>query len=441
MFGPGGLGGGFIGGSLPVPLQIPDLGTWIDFSDVATRTDVSTDIDAISDKSGNGCGFTAQASGQRPAIATAQQNGLDGADFAKADSDYMNIDASCLDLFRNIPGWTVFVVTDNINSGGGTSVFAAQSGGQAKTVINRHVTGHILSGIRRLSANGSSMAGVSTEFGTAPIVITQHVDFSVPRHAVRRDGAEEGTVDTITTGGNSEDIDANHIRIGTNVASAFYGGYVYEILVYKRALTTTEIQQVETYLGDKWGVTIAHLPIMHLYAEGDSLTSPGVWLGKVVADVDYSGYDLEWRNFGVFGETIEDMQADTAEIKNIKVGASDKEILMLLAGTNNSGGVASVAEGLLDDLASEFQADGMQVVAGTLPARTTNMSFVDAFNVLVRANASGYSDGVADVGADPLFDEEADALDATYYTDGIHMTTAGYTQVGVVFTTAVNLLP
>jgi len=48
-------------------------------------------------------------------------------------------------------------------------------------------------------------------------------------------------------------------------AGLYFGGTIAEIIVYQAALTTTQRQQVETYLASKWGVSGLGLPSTHPY--------------------------------------------------------------------------------------------------------------------------------------------------------------------------------
>jgi len=49
------------------------------------------------------------------------------------------------------------------------------------------------------------------------------------------------------------------------LAGLYFGGTIAEIIVYQAALTTTQRQQVETYLASKWGVSGLGLPSTHPY--------------------------------------------------------------------------------------------------------------------------------------------------------------------------------
>lgn len=59
-------------------------------------------------------------------------------------------------------------------------------------------------------------------------------------------------------GTNAYSFTTNNLRIGNRAASADipFNGYINEVIVYNRALTTTELNQVQSYLALKYGVTL-----------------------------------------------------------------------------------------------------------------------------------------------------------------------------------------
>lgn len=83
---------------------------------------------------------------------------------------------------------------------------------------------------------------------------------------------------------------------------------------------------------------------------------------------------------------------------------------------------------------------GFAVVAVTLLPGTANLNWDEtnrqAINTWLRANYTSFADGLADVAADTRIGDAGDNLDGTYYTDGTHMTSAGYAIVaGIVKST------
>jgi hypothetical protein len=69
--------------------------------------------------------------------------------------------------------------------------------------------------------------------------------------------AINGGSDSTISAGTSVGFNITHYCVGANVQGPtveLYGGYIGEIICYTSALTTAQIQQVEGYLADKWGL-------------------------------------------------------------------------------------------------------------------------------------------------------------------------------------------
>jgi hypothetical protein len=66
-------------------------------------------------------------------------------------------------------------------------------------------------------------------------------------------GAPEFTADRVT-----------YLGVDATNPIFYYVGYVMEVLIYNKVLTTTERQQVESYLAWKWSLQ-ASLPSDHAY--------------------------------------------------------------------------------------------------------------------------------------------------------------------------------
>jgi len=68
---------------------------------------------------------------------------------------------------------------------------------------------------------------------------------------IRRNGQ------TLVTGGNTDsDLTGFTVGVRGDTSSNFYPGFIGELLVYNRKLTSSEVNGVESHLSDKWGITI-----------------------------------------------------------------------------------------------------------------------------------------------------------------------------------------
>ena len=105
------------------------------------------------------------------------------------------------------------------------------------------------------SASGPSIfAGNPVDAGQSNGSFPTRIDagiFDGSNSAIRTDGVERAT------GNVGSQSDNGSFSIGSRFdGSAFLNGQVCEILVYDRKLDPVEIDQVESFLSDKWGITI-----------------------------------------------------------------------------------------------------------------------------------------------------------------------------------------
>jgi hypothetical protein len=94
--------------------------------------------------------------------------------------------------------------------------------------------------------------------------------------------------------------------------------------------------------------------------------------------------------------------------------------------------------------ANSVKALGGKIIVGTTTARNHSGDAADiwtrgqACNTLIRNAPAGIFDAICDLGADPLFDSQADCDNATYYIDKLHFATAGQAHVISLWTTTIT---
>jgi hypothetical protein len=169
-----------------------------------------------------------------------------------------NINA-CL---NNVPGATAILVVVDTNPAGGTathSIFAFSAGASptnsrlalgSKTAYRANAT--------RLDADaGSSTVGVSP---TGFHVFTVLADYAGNSLRLVTDGVLGTAVTFVSGGGNTSATNTTFSRLGSRSdgnATAMFPGDLAEILLFNRALTTFERNQVEGYLAYKYGLTVS----------------------------------------------------------------------------------------------------------------------------------------------------------------------------------------
>jgi hypothetical protein len=125
----------------------------------------------------------------------------------------------------------------------------------------------------------------------------------------------------------------------------YYNGDICEILVYNRDLTTTELKQVHTYLGQKWGISNTDRSIVDLAGNDDN----GLFGNGTVANMpDYSYYNKGTFKF--------DGSADYINCGNgnaINFGSGDFSVEMWFTrDTNATTNLRLLSKGAESDLSS-----------------------------------------------------------------------------------------
>ena len=233
---------------------------------------------------------------------------------------------------------------------------------------------------------------------------------------------------------------------GQNGTYNFSGGYISEILIYDRALTSSEITQIENYLGEKYGINKKR-PIVF---RGDSLT---YGTGAITTTYPRRVYDL-LGNVGALdmdGHASEQLnnavQVDPARYNNSFFKMP--RILCLSMGTNdlNAKVSGSTVYTRLVTRCKTAKATGDSVIVGTVTpcavlsgtALTAMEAERQVYNELIRTTWNTFADGLADVGNDPTIGVFGAQDNTTYYqADKTHLTDAGYTIIGNIWADALK---
>lgn len=233
------------------PGAVANLALWFDASQITGKIN-NDPISQWNDLSGS-ANHAIQAIGtKQPLYKTNVQNGLPGLLFDNVDDGLHTGN-----LTVNVPGVTVFAVAVS-----GTNFGVIVESGTVWTVNNGFV-------MQRDNANriniavkgavGMPFAHSGSITASVPRMISGVYDKSLSAGEVRLwvDGIDR----TVLTD-NSDNVDAimpgaNPINLGSrgDGASVPLNGYLHEILIYRRALTTSERRGIESYLRGKWGTS------------------------------------------------------------------------------------------------------------------------------------------------------------------------------------------
>jgi hypothetical protein len=210
------------------------------------------------DLSGNGRHFA-------QATAASQPNGVDRTQNGKRVLDFdgnrvLAGNAASLNIARAVGGVSIFFAGKwDALSGQATGVFISRGDNAASGRCNidyaSQTSSFRLIG-RRLD---SDSAAILTPAATTNAGVFAGIfDYENSDGFFRINGSTVASSTSFQTNGVTQDNDSVGISIG-GIPGLLSGldGFIGEVVIYRRALTVTEQQTLERYLGAKWGITVA----------------------------------------------------------------------------------------------------------------------------------------------------------------------------------------
>lgn len=314
-------------------------------------------------------------------------------------------------------------------------------------------------GVRGVAASG--LTGFTSVSGPCPSI--DGIDyFSVGASAVRASTDGFGPLATSSAFTDSTAISAGSVPftsgkvvIGGLTGDATYDwpGTISEILVFSRALSTSELRRVYNYLSAKYGKRTLSLL-------GNSLTSGTGSTGGATQTQSASGTNvpsrlmassigstLSIRTDAFSGRTGAQLLANTPDFSGV-YGDSVGAIALIWEGTNTIGTLKSAQNAYesIRRVCMLRKRFGRTVFVGTvLPNESAaytptaqNTAIIDKVNTMLRANYSQFADGIIDFAADSRL---SNPNDTTYfYTDKTHLNNTGYQVVADLIVAAVSPL-
>jgi hypothetical protein len=225
---------------IPVPQQISGLNVWLDADDSSTITESSNLVSQWNDKSGNGNHVSQANASEQPLTNTNTIGGKNALSFDGGDILSANYTVSSGSL-------TIFIVNkiDVL-----TSIF------ERNFAISRTTT---TEGLINGGANSSTFFMGSRHPENVLLTSTSNTSPNILSYI--KSGANSQTfyingvlVDSDTSGITT--FTSQKLEIGGHSSDPIirHDGQIGEFIVYDRALTTTEREQIESYLSDKWGI-------------------------------------------------------------------------------------------------------------------------------------------------------------------------------------------
>jgi len=229
--------------TLPI---LQNLVAWFDAADVNTVTESSGNVSQWDDKSGNDHNATQGTASDQPTYVANAQNGLHAVRF-NGTSDFLDLGSV---VISGTTGRTFFLVANAVATGNTETMISLTT---SSTTAERYDLNSQVS----LRVQGGNIVYTVSVVGAAYVVTIRNAASS---DCDVTDGRRDGVTMTVSTS-SSEIINTGTTgttRLGErNIGTSWYEGDLYEVIMYDRELTNTEVESVERYLAVKWGITLA----------------------------------------------------------------------------------------------------------------------------------------------------------------------------------------
>ena len=222
-----------------IPTQISGCQLWLDGADIngnGSAFSVGGTISTWVDKSSLGNNMT----GTSVTYTYDSTYGVNGPTFNGSSSVFNQANSGLYSL-NNVSTWTVFTVNRRINSSAIYAVYNAKSpgSGQNNYLIYRYAVG----------------AGAQWYLGdtTGSYITFSGATDGITTLTSQTSGTAQGFINgsSMGTGSTSSSSGQATFTIGLQTGAYMYG-FIFEVLVYNRGLSTPEQQQIEGYLAWKW---------------------------------------------------------------------------------------------------------------------------------------------------------------------------------------------
>jgi hypothetical protein len=249
------------------------LQVWLKADAGTSTTTNGANISSWSDQSGNGRNATMATSSKQPVYHSSVVNGLP-AIYTNGGPRFLELDLSSIANGE----FTIFAVTQRATS----NIFNYFIGIYPGVSSN----GNLSLGFRQSSQSnltlptGSSRGTITGYAGANEPATAMWTDYSstaTRRVTLTQDGVEK----QVTGSGGTITAQTGIGQIGRGSNTAGFNGYISEIIVYNRVLTSTERNQIQTYLAVKYG--LAASSSVHLYYNEPGYNNDIFGLGRDLA--------------------------------------------------------------------------------------------------------------------------------------------------------------
>lgn len=231
------------------PLALPSLNRWYDFSDAATFTIVSGEVDAVADKSGNAYTISAPSSSRRANTTTI--NSVAALTF---NQDYLTGTAGLTAFNGNDLPFTFFAVIQPANVSQDPGDLMTMKGSNANQIQRVFQNAVPVFGLSKTDSAPTTKAATGAGIDTSPQIVS--VICTGTTATVRRNGVAIATgvdVDVATMTVNRFTLAANY---NGSANSNFFIGKIGEAALCSDDLGSPDVADMEAYLAAKWSISI-----------------------------------------------------------------------------------------------------------------------------------------------------------------------------------------
>lgn len=224
------------------PKSISGLSLWLDAADASTIT-IGTGVSVWADKSGNARNATQGTGGKQPAYSSTI-SGKNVVTFLGTD-DTMQIPANAA---FNATSQSIFIVARQ-NTAGNQSLFYKADGNAVNGIQMKYRAGTTFWLYQQNDNSSETIVSNSVTNSNTNI-------FAVVLEPSAQAGWINGTAANTSTASRTYDNNSGPWLGSRRDVGEYFIGDIAEVLHWNRALTTTERQSVQNYLGKKWGITV-----------------------------------------------------------------------------------------------------------------------------------------------------------------------------------------
>lgn len=221
---------------MAVPSDISGLTAWLK-ADAITGKVNSDPISTWSDSSGNGNNAIQATAGNQPLYKTSILNGKPVLRFDGID-DWLTMTLSPVNPFS-----ILVVYCARLADSSGRRAIA----GSANWLLGPYANEHRL--FQGAFASGTQ---ASVSAGTFVVNVTLSTSTTATHYV---NGTSRGTISSPTTPGTVRIGASEHNGVGT--FTEHLDGDIAEVIIYNKALTTGELSQIDSYIQDKYAITVS----------------------------------------------------------------------------------------------------------------------------------------------------------------------------------------